>query len=240
MLLRIFTNNGAGVTRESLIELVSYLIALVVAITLHEVAHGLVALWNGDDTAKLAGRLSVNPVAHFDLVGFLMLLFVGFGWAKPVPVNPNNFKNKTAGKITVSLAGVITNLLLAFWFSALLVGMSGLYYSSSSSSTTSTHYIYWFLYTLGYYVTAINVSLALFNFLPLFPLDGYNFLASFISEDNKFLRFMRQYSLYILLVFVLWDMMPDSISQFSPLNWYIGVLGGYIRLVFAQFWGLFF
>ncbi len=238
MLLRIFTNNGAGVTRESLIELVSYLIALVVAITLHEVAHGLVALWNGDDTAKLAGRLSVNPVAHFDLFGFLMLLFVGFGWAKPVPVNPNNFKNKTAGKITVSLAGVITNLLLAFWFSALLVGMSGLYYNSSYGS--STYYIYWFLYTLGYYVTAINVSLALFNFLPLFPLDGYNFLASFISEDNKFLRFMRKYSLYILLVFVLWDMMPDSISQFSPLNLYIGVLGGYIRLVFARFWGLFF
>ncbi len=238
MLLRIFTNNGAGVTRESLIELVSYLIALVVAITLHEVAHGLVALWNGDDTAKLAGRLSVNPVAHFDLVGFLMLLFVGFGWAKPVPVNPNNFKNKTAGKITVSLAGVITNLLLAFWFSALLVGMSGLYYNSSYGS--STYYIYWFLYTLGYYVTVINVSLALFNFLPLFPLDGYNFLASFISEDNKFLRFMRKYSLYILLVFVLWDMMPDSISQFSPLNWYIGVLGGYIKLVFARFWGLFF
>ncbi len=238
MLLRIFTNNGAGVTRESLIELVSYLIALVVAITLHEVAHGLVALWNGDDTAKLAGRLSVNPVAHFDLVGFLMLLFVGFGWAKPVPVNPNNFKNKTAGKITVSLAGVITNLLLAFWFSALFVGMSGLYYNSSYGS--STYYIYWFLYTLGYYVTVINVSLALFNFLPLFPLDGYNFLASFISEDNKFLRFMRKYSLYILLVFVLWDMMPDSISQFSPLNWYIGVLGGYIKLVFARFWGLFF
>lgn len=238
MFIRILTNDGAGATRESLIEVVAYIIALVVAITLHEVAHGLVALWNGDDTAKLAGRLSLNPVKHFDLFGFGMLLLVGFGWAKPVPVNPDNFKKKTLGKITVSAAGVVTNLVLAFFAMALSVGMAQLYLASEYAS--STYYVYWFLYALGAYLAIINISLALFNILPLFPLDGYNLLASFIGEQNGFMRFMRKYSLYILLAFALWDMLPETLSQFSPLSWYIGNVSSWLSAIFARFWGLIF
>ena len=91
------------------------LVAIVLSIMLHEVAHGLVALWNGDDTAKRAGRLNLNPVSHFDPVGFLMLIFLRFGYAKPVPVNPYNFKNRKVGMFTVSVAGVTLNLILAFF-----------------------------------------------------------------------------------------------------------------------------
>ena len=85
------------------------------ALVLHEIAHGLVALWNGDTTAKNMGRLSMNPVKHFDLVGLVMMLAVGFGYAKPVPVNPYNFKHYRRGLFTVAIAGICMNLLLAFF-----------------------------------------------------------------------------------------------------------------------------
>ena len=120
-IIRILTNEYSGVTRESLLETIAFLVALLTALVLHEIAHGLVAYWNGDITAKYYGRLSLNPAKHFDIIGLIMMLFVGFGWAKPVPVNPNNFKNRKVGAFTVSLAGIVTNLILAFLFSALSV-----------------------------------------------------------------------------------------------------------------------
>ena len=103
---RLLTNNGQGLSREGLLNVVAFIAALFVALILHEIAHGLVALWNGDNTAKAYGRLSLNPLRHFDWVGLLLMLLVGFGWAKPVPINPNNFKRRKLGAITVSVAGV--------------------------------------------------------------------------------------------------------------------------------------
>ena len=90
------------------------LVAVVIGLTLHEVAHGLVAKWNGDYTAKYAGRLTLNPVKHFDLVGFLMMMMVGFGYAKPVPVNPSNYRHYRKGLITVAIAGIVMNVIVAF------------------------------------------------------------------------------------------------------------------------------
>ena len=90
------------------------LFAVVPALVLHELAHGLVALWNGDPTAKFSGRLTLNPLKHLDPVGFIMMMLVGFGYAKPVPVNPYNFKKFRRGLITVSAAGIIMNVLVAF------------------------------------------------------------------------------------------------------------------------------
>ena len=110
-----YVTGETGFCREGLLNAAAFVVALLTALILHEIAHGLVALWNGDRTAKQYGRLSPNPIKHFDIVGLLMMLLVGFGWAKPVPINPNNFKNRKTGAITVSIAGVITNLLLAFF-----------------------------------------------------------------------------------------------------------------------------
>ncbi|MBQ2894720.1 MAG: site-2 protease family protein [Clostridia bacterium] len=233
-IIRILTNEYSGVTRESLLETIAFLVALLTALVLHEIAHGLVAYWNGDITAKYYGRLSLNPAKHFDIIGLIMMLFVGFGWAKPVPVNPNNFKNRKVGAFTVSLAGIVTNLVLAFLFSALSVFMGRIPVVSGEAS----YYIVYFLYALGLYTAMLNVNFALFNLLPLYPLDGYRLLSCFVDERKPAMVAIRKYSLYIMLALLLLDRLP-FLSGFSPFDWYIGKLGGAILGAFQKFWGLF-
>ncbi len=233
-IIRILTNEYSGITRESLLETVAFIVALLIALVLHEVAHGLVAYWNGDITAKYYGRLSLNPARHFDIVGLLMMLLVGFGWAKPVPVNPNNFKNRKTGAITVSLAGVVTNLVLAFLFSSLMVFPLLIAYEVAST----TYYVVYFLFYLGIYTTALNINFALFNLLPLYPLDGYRLLSCFVDERNNTMTFLRRNSFYIMLALILIDNIP-ILQNFSPINWYITTLGSKIMVLFQNFWGLF-
>jgi len=237
--------DGGSVTRENLLSVFAFVIALVVSLVLHEIAHGLVALWNGDSTAKRYGRLSLNPSRHFDPVGLVMMLLIGYGWAKPVPVNPQNYKNRKVGEITVALAGIITNLLLAFAFAAMFLGVYIPYVNSVMEGTYSTqYYLLTFLLELANFMISLNVSLALFNILPLFPLDGYRFLASFVNENCSFMRFLRRYSLYILLGLValsyLADYLPSSLWWISPLDLYIGWVGNKIISWFLQFWQMFF
>lgn len=234
-LYNIFTNYGQGVTRYTLLSLLAFIIAVVGAIVLHELAHGLVALWNGDPTAKMYGRLTLNPVKHFDIIGLLMMLLVGFGWAKPVPVNPDNFKNRKVGAVTVSVAGIAVNLLLAFIAALGVVGFGKI----QAMPDTSLYYFAYFCWQLSTWFMALNVSLALFNLLPLFPLDGYRLLSCFVNENNAFMTFLRRYSLYIVLGVIVLDYIP-VVSAFSPFNLYIGKLGGLIQSGFTAFWRLFF
>lgn len=232
----LLTNGGAGLSREGLLNVVAFIIALVFALVLHEIAHGLVALWNGDNTAKAMGRLSVNPVKHFDLVGFIMLLLVGFGWARPVPVNPNNFKHRRWGAVSVSLAGVVTNLLLAFLFALPYHAIGKLYVINDK-----TYYLMYFLFVFCQFMVTLNISFALFNLLPLFPLDGYRMIAGFTGEDNGFMRFLRKYSLYIMLFLLVWDTICSYVpvlTNFSPFYWYIRRFGAIIQGGFTAFWGL--
>lgn len=233
-IIEILTNQYTGVTRESLLETVAFLFALLIALVLHEVAHGLVAYWNGDITAKYYGRLTLNPAKHFDIIGLIMMLFVGFGWAKPVPVNPNNFKNRKVGAITVSLAGVLTNLIIAFLFCAMLV-FAG---QAKVIKGEASYYIVYFLIYLGLYTAWLNINFALFNLLPLYPLDGYRLLSCFVDERKPFMAFIRRYSLYIMLGLILLDRLP-FMQGFSPIDWYIGNLGSAILSAFEKFWGLF-
>lgn len=233
-IIRILTNGYSRVTRESLLATIAFLVALLTALVLHEIAHGLVAYWNGDITAKYYGRLSLNPAKHFDIIGLIMMLFVGFGWAKPVPVNPNNFKNRKVGAFTVSLAGIVTNLILAFLFSALFVFM-GMILPTVVGETS--YYIVYFLLGLGRFTAELNVNFALFNLLPLYPLDGYRLLSCFVDERKSAMVAIRKYSLYIMLALLLLDRLP--FMEVSPFDWYIGRLGGAILGAFQKFWGLF-
>ena len=233
-IIKILTNEYSGVTRESLLETLAFLCALLMALVLHEIAHGLVAYWNGDITAKYYGRLSLNPLKHFDTMGLLMMLFVGFGWAKPVPINPNNFKNRKVGAITVSLAGIVTNLVLAFLFSALYVFVAEVVVIKN----TATYYIVYFLVYLGFYTSWLNINFALFNLLPLYPLDGYRLLSCFIDERKPFMMFIRKYSFYIMIGLLAIGYIP-FLSAISPLDLYIGGLGKLILEAFWGFWGLF-
>ncbi len=202
------------------------LVAIVLSIMLHEVAHGLVALWNGDDTAKRAGRLNLNPVSHFDPVGFLMLIFLRFGYAKPVPVNPYNFKNRKVGMFTVSVAGVTLNLILAFFCYPLYVVCSKINY----------------LNTFLLYMVVVNLNLAAFNLLPLYPLDGYRILNCFIPETNKFMSFLKNYSRYILIFLLALGIIRDVLDLplwFDPLSWLLNKIMEFFLNAFDAFWELF-
>ena len=225
-----------GLTRETLLIVLAEILAVVFALVLHELAHGLIALLNGDNTAKLYGRLSVNPLRHFDIVGLAMMLLVGFGWAKPVPINPNNFKNRKVGAITVSVAGIVTNLLLAFLCA---IGVAGLETIAVINPDSSLEYFVYFCFWFMLAMVQIKISFALFNLLPLFPLDGYRLISCFVNENNGFMRFMRRYSLYILLGFIVLNYIP-VVSSYSPLRLYLSGLGGLIQDGFISLWRLVF
>ncbi|HPU86406.1 MAG TPA: site-2 protease family protein [Candidatus Latescibacteria bacterium] len=141
----------------------------IMAVTIHEVSHGYVAWKLGDPTAHYAGRLTLNPIAHIDPIGALMLVLVGFGWAKPVPVNPGYFKNPRRGMMWVALAGPVSNILFAVVFALVLKAV----FAFSSEYTAA-------LFPLLRFGIVINVVLAAFNMVPVPPLDGSRVLANFL------------------------------------------------------------
>ncbi len=146
----------------TLIEIIFIVAALLISLILHEIGHGFVALKCGDPTAKMMGRLSLDPRKHLDPVGMICMFFLGIGWAKPVPINPYNFRKRNRDMILVSVAGIAVNLLL-FTLSTFLYVL--LYRQHGGV----IHYVKEFLMILLTY----NISLAIFNLVPVPPLDGY-------------------------------------------------------------------
>jgi len=159
---------------------------LLYSIIFHELAHGWVAYRMGDPTAKILGRLSLNPLKHLDPMGTMMLFLFGFGWAKPVPVNFNQLRDKRKGMILVSAAGIITNMILAFCALFLYRLLS-----PSPSGIAGQ---------LLYYFARINIILAAFNLIPLPPLDGSKILMGFASSSvRNFLSRFERYGLFIII-----------------------------------------
>lgn len=165
---------------------------ILLAITFHEMAHGYAADAMGDPTPKLSGRLSPNPLRHLDPIGFICMLIFHFGWAKPVPVNPNFFKNRRKGIILVSLSGCLTNLLLAF-VTILVIDLL----IHFAPAFISNMYLEIILYNIVWY----NIIFAVFNIIPVPPLDGSQVLAEFLplKARQKFINFSR-WSMLILLI----------------------------------------
>lgn len=219
MLYYLFSYNLPA--SEILMLVLAYLIAIVFALMCHELAHGFVAYKCGDKTAKLEGRLSLNPAKHLDLWGSLSFLFVGFGWAKPVPVNPLNFRNYKRDMALVSISGVITNILLAFLAVPLFMLCSRL---------DPSNLFFVFLTYLTMFLVVINISLAVFNLLPIYPLDGFNFINTFLKYGNKFSQFMYKYGSIILLVLIITGLFGFAFNY---------VANGILDL-FLMFWGLMF
>jgi Zn-dependent protease len=181
------------------IAFVLLIIPLLYSVVIHEVAHGWVANRMGDPTATLLGRLSLNPLKHLDPVGTLMLFLVGFGWAKPVPINMNNIADRRRGLIFVSSAGILANILLAF--GSLLV------YRLLGQSLTGT------VALIANYTAYINITLAALNLIPIPPLDGSKILMGFASRNTQyFLARIEPYGFFILIALLYLGWLDDFIG----------------------------
>ncbi len=177
--------------------IISRIITLMIAFTFHEFSHAAVATALGDETPRINGRLTLNPLAHLDIMGTIMLLFAGFGWAKPVPVNPYAVRRKTpAGMMLVSLAGPVSNLLLGTLAALpLRFGWVPLTFSDNLFLPTLGDFLLEFLF--------INLALFFFNLLPLAPLDGEKIITFFLPDRwVAFYDSIRPYSAFILLAIV--------------------------------------
>ena len=173
---------------------------ILLAITFHEYAHGWMALKFGDPTAKMLGRLSLNPLVHLDPIGTLMLFIVHFGWAKPVPVDPRYFSDPKRQMIWVALAGPIANMILAFISGILIIGFS----SSNLMFNSQTA----FFANMLVYSLQINLALAIFNMLPIPPLDGSKILRGLLPYRYEYIsNTLEQFGPWILFSLILIGMM---------------------------------
>lgn len=187
-ILLLITGSSSGFINKLL-----FLPGIIIGITFHEAAHGYVSHWLGDPTPKNQGRLSLNPLAHIDPMGFIALLLVGFGWGKPVMIDPRYYKNPKRDELLVSLAGVTTNLIIAIIFAVIQILLieAGIAYSLGST---------WNILNLMIqYVVFVNLVLMCFNLLPIPPLDGF----SVITQLFDLRRYDWYYKLYSNGFFIL-------------------------------------
>ena len=204
-LTSLMTSPGA------LLSILYGLPGVLIAITFHEFAHGFVAYKLGDNTAKMEGRLSLNPLAHLDPIGTLMLVFLGIGWGKPVHVNPSNYTRKMSmekGEAIVSAAGPITNIILAFIFAIITFVVANITNTAISitnfgiyMSATST--INEVIINILISVVTINVGLGIFNLIPLPPLDGSKIIMPFLPYKAK-QWFINNEQIFYIIFIVLW------------------------------------
>ena len=178
------------------------------SVVVHEVAHGYMAYRLGDDTARMSGRLTLNPIKHLDLFGSIILPLLliltnsGFiiGWAKPVPYNPNNLRNYRRGTFLVAISGVLANILIAIIFGLLIRIAPTLGLPSYLSNTTTFQPFY----KISTIIVFMNLVLAVFNLIPIPPLDGSKVLFSLLSPKYRYLEnFLEKYGLILLLLFII-------------------------------------
>lgn len=193
--------------------------AALIAIIFHELSHGFVAYLFGDRTAKERGRLSLNPLRHIDVLGLLSMIVFGFGWAKPVPVNPYYFKNKKLGMVLVSIAGPLSNMIMAFI--SLLVAR--LVLTFFVPSTTFWIYAEMLICEFLYCFAVLNIGLAVFNLIPIPPLDGSKILFSVLPRSAY--GFLLQYERYGMIVLIVLINLPffNNVLTFLRSSLYMAI-----------------
>ena len=171
---------------------------IIIGLTFHEFAHAFVADRLGDDTPRLQGRVTLNPMAHIDWMGLAALFFVGFGWGQPVQINPYNFKNRRRDEFLVSIAGVVMNLLLAvvFTFVVKILLVAGISWSTGGFGDS--------LWACLLYIIQINLVLMIFNLIPVPPLDGFNIIAQIFNFGQKEIYWkLYQYGNWLLVILII-------------------------------------
>lgn len=189
----------------------------------HEFAHAFVAYKCGDPTAKMRGRLTLNPLKHIDPTGFVLCILTGFGWAKPVPIYPYNFHKYRKGLFLTAIAGVVANYIIAFIAYPLFL-LIAVYAAPTASAAV---YVVNFFEQVFYLIFAYSLSVAVFNLLPFYPLDGFRVVESLTREINPVRRFLKDYGRYILLILVLESFLCDILSTHTSLPYvhYFDILG---------------
>ncbi len=205
------------ISLDYIIGLLISLVAFFLSISCHEFAHGYVAYKMGDPTAKLSGRLTLNPVKHFDLFSILFFVIFHFGWAKGVPVDSRYFKNQKHGMVYTALAGPVTNVLLAFIFTVIL----NLLFKISFKSELVFE-IFTYIATFCQYMISVNAMLAIFNLIPIPPLDGSKIFFAVLPERLYFKvlsydRFMMIISLVLVYAGVLDRVVNTGVSNLISL-----------------------
>lgn len=222
---RYLTNTNA------LLSLVLTLPAVLIAITFHEYAHAFAADKLGDDTPRRQGRLSLNPLAHLDPIGSIMLVFAGFGWGKPVEINPRSFNrtiSMSAGEAIVSIAGPLMNFILAILFSIIYFAI--IKFAPAFGFTQ----IGAILLALLQITISINIGLGVFNLIPLPPLDGSKVLNHFLPYNAK--EWFARYSQVFYIIFVVLWITGIAGSIISPLiNWVYSGITNFVALLFGIF-----
>lgn len=217
----------AGMTTEGLLAILLTLPAVLIAITFHEYAHAFAATKLGDDTPMLQGRLTLNPIKHIDPVGFALLLFAGFGWGKPVQINPRNFNRKysmEAGEAIVSVAGPIMNFILAIIFALIYAALCKF---APAFIITGAGAI---IFDILLYLVIINIGLGVFNLIPLPPLDGSKILIKFLPYNAK-QWFRDKETIFYIIFLVLWISGLTGYIISPALNFlYRGLLNGTLAL----------
>jgi len=213
------------------IEILARLIALICVFSPHEFAHAYVAYKNGDPTAKVRGRMTLNPLKHLDPVGYVLCAAAGFGWAKPVPIDPYNFRKYKKGMFTTAIAGVVVNYFVAF-LAYLIVVLIWRFFTPLAAASTVVYYVYLFFETTFFLIFAYSLYSVVFNLLPLVPLDGFRLVEAFTRQINPVQRFLRNYGQIILIILIVESFICNIIAEFLPIAQYFSVL--YYVSWFAQ------